>query len=304
MCLEVVVKGFCFSDFPVFDSYLIEQCNESRDYRPLLFEWYKYVGINCNSVASISGDSPALRAVPKVHYAVLVGLLNRCSRLMLSNIALSSNGKFGETTRIIDRCISESALLVMWLCRELDSDYFTRYLADGLRSDLRLKAQIVKNIAGRNGVCLVIEERMLRSIDEKLKSSQLSTKEIEDAKQFPDLASIISKVDLDENAYTAIQRMGSHAIHGTWTDLNVCYLKKNPEGYFTLRDHDMQMHHNQYVAVSFLVLDAMRQFLEALAVEQCYICDLLSVLDEVRGEIYRIDKLDRGIDFDPVREGT
>src|SRR6266480_119580 len=71
----------------------------------------------CTPVAAhIQRSTLAFRHIPSQHYHVLVGLLNRCARLMLSNIALSHEGKFGETTAIIDRCIFETAVKLTWLC--------------------------------------------------------------------------------------------------------------------------------------------------------------------------------------------
>jgi hypothetical protein len=121
---------------PTFSDELVEQCTNSGDFRPILFEWYKFVGILCNTVACISPDSPALQDTPPVHYAVLIGLLNRCSRLMLSNVRLSSTRKYGETTRLLDRSISETAVKIQWLCHKNNTDSFVRYLADGLQKDL------------------------------------------------------------------------------------------------------------------------------------------------------------------------
>jgi hypothetical protein len=55
----------------------LAHCREVGDYCPIMFEWYKYVGELCNFYASRRGDSPAIREIPPLHYAVLVGLLNR-----------------------------------------------------------------------------------------------------------------------------------------------------------------------------------------------------------------------------------
>ena len=57
---------------PTFSDELIEQCKQSRDFRPILFEWYKFVGVLCNTVSCISPDSPAFRKISPVHYAVLI----------------------------------------------------------------------------------------------------------------------------------------------------------------------------------------------------------------------------------------
>src|SRR6266511_4389085 len=80
---------------PEFSPELVERCEQSGDFRPLLFEWYKHVGVAALQLANIALDSPALRRVSPVQYAVLTGLLNRCSRLMLANMRLSCTRRYG-----------------------------------------------------------------------------------------------------------------------------------------------------------------------------------------------------------------
>lgn len=154
-----MVDNIDYLQKPVIPESQLKQCRETGDFRPVLFEWYKYVGTVCNYYASIRQDSPALREIPAQHYVILTGLLNRCSRLMLANVVLSHQGRFGETTSIIDRCIFESSIKAIWLCTLRDQDAFVRFIADGLKSELELKREIEKNILTRNTKKMVIEER-------------------------------------------------------------------------------------------------------------------------------------------------
>jgi hypothetical protein len=96
---------------PVFEEARLQKCRDTGEFSPVLFEWYKYVAIIANYFACLRQDSPAVRKFPHSHYAALVGMLNRCSRLMHSNVALSHEGLFGETTAILDRCIFETSVL-------------------------------------------------------------------------------------------------------------------------------------------------------------------------------------------------
>ncbi len=146
---------------PSFTGKEMRHCKETGDYRPILFEWYKFVSSLNLVVAHIQRETPAFKTVPDQHFHILVGLLNRCARLMLSNVALSHEGKFGETTAIVDRCIFESGVKIIWLCTGSSQEKFTRYLADGLKTELEFKAKIDSNIAVRHGEVLRIETRML-----------------------------------------------------------------------------------------------------------------------------------------------
>jgi len=276
---------------PVFEDSLVKRCQESRDYRPILFEWYKHVGKLCNRAACLEPDSPAFRGLPPVYYAVLVGLLNRCSRLMVANVRLSCTKRYGETTLLLDRSIAETAIKVLWLCKQGDDESFVRYLADGLKNDLKLKSQILQNVESRGGQKLVIEERMLRSIERCIQWSGLNESLVENAKKLPDLASMYRTLGLDESFYTGLQRMGSHAVHGTWSDLVFHYLTVQDGRGFRPRDHDVDTEDAQFIIVCRLVLSAMSSFLHYAAADPSELKEVISVFDQVREKLIEIQDM-------------
>lgn len=251
-------------DAPSFSEETVQRCRETADYRPMLFEWYKFVGTLNTIVAHIQRDSPAFRSVPALHYYVLVGLLNRCARLMLSNVALSYEGKFGETTAIVDRCIFESAVKITWLCTDPSEEKFRRFLADGLQTELELKARIETNISGRDGRPFPIETRMLASIENHVAAAQLTESEVGATKKLPDLASMLSSLGTDRLIYVVAQKIGSHHVHGTWPALLFHYLDEAPSGSrtFVPRGHDCSTHVNQYVFVPKVILGALSVYVE------------------------------------------
>lgn len=285
---------------PTFSNKLVKQCTESKDFRPILFEWYKYVGIFCNIVACISPDSPAIRKVHPIHYAILTGLLNRCSRLMLSNVRLSSIRKYGETTSLLDRSISETAIKVQWLCHKNNAESFVRYIADSLSQDLILKKQISENIANRNGNILEIEQRMLKSIDRYIKLSELSEQDINNAKRLPNFYSMCDDLKLGELFYTAIQRMGSHAVHGTWSELVANYLQ-HENGRFHPRDHEIDTQDVQFIVVIRLVLGAMKYFLKYVVSDISIVDDFVTAIEGIDEEIADIQHLAWASDFGVAR---
>lgn len=285
------------SKYPTFSDELIEQCKQSRDFRPILFEWYKYVGALCSTISCISPDSPAFQNIPPIHYAVLIGLLNRCSRLMLSNVRLSSTRKYGETTSLLDRSISEAAIKVQWLCHKNDTDSFIRYLADGLKKDLILKEQIDGNIQNRDGNILVIEQRMLDSIQSCLGLSGLSEQEVNDARKLPDLASMLNNLGYGDVLYTSIQRMGSHAVHGTWSELVFHYLEYENERFYP-RDHDIDTQDAQFIVVIHLVLGAMESFIKHVISDGSERKEIIDTFHEIDEKITEIQHLAWVLDFD------
>ena len=284
------------SKIPTFPDDLVEQCQQSGAFRPILFDWNKSVRIFCNQISCISPDSPAFRKIPSVHFAVLIGLLNRCSRLMLANTRLSSTSKYGETTRLLDRSISESAIKVQWLCRKNNSDRFVRYLADGLKKDLIFKKQIEQNINSRNGSVLVIEQRMLDSIQNCLNLSGLSEEDVNNAQNLHDFASMCKDLKYGDVLYTSIQRMGSHAVHGTWSDLVFNYLKYDEERFYP-RDHEINTQDAQYIIVIHLVIDAIEAFLRYAILDVPERSEIIDVLHEADEKIREIQHLAWASDF-------
>lgn len=245
-----------------------ETCRKTGDYCSILFEWYKFVATLCSYVASIDRRSPTIRSIAPVQYAIAVGLLNRCSRLMLSGVVLSHKGLHGETTAILDRCIFESCIKVGWLCDADNRDGFVRYLADGLKADIELKSQILKIVEARSGTLLEIERRMLSSIERGVAASGLNESEISECKRMPDLASMMDRLGQDRLIYVVGQRLGSHHVHGTWTSLRMHYLREDEGESLVLRDHDCITHEEQYIFVMSAALFALRRFVRYMIEEE------------------------------------
>ncbi len=221
---------------------------------------------------------------------------------MLSNMALSHNGRFGETTALLDRCIFESCLKVEWLCHKADKEYFRRYLAEGLKTEVELEKEIKSNIAGRTSRrAVVIENRMLRSIENHIKASGLSREEITETKKMPDAASMMRDLGYERLTYVIAQRMGSHHIHGTWSSLLFHYLEVDQDTHFSLRDHDCEIYHEQFVMISLQVLTATRAFI-FFVVETEDAEEIVGLLDSIQEEILKINDEKVSGDFQEVIE--
>jgi hypothetical protein len=285
---------------PTFTNDDWQKCRDSGDYCPMLFEWYKFVLALTNFFASIRPDSPAIRPINRIHYAVLIGLLNRCSRLMLANVALSHEGLFGETTSILDRCIFESCVKVCWLCQGASTDGFARFLADGLKTELELRDKIERNVISRGGQALQIERRMLASIHRYVESSGMGVADIAAAKKLPDMAAMIDSLGHDRLTYVVGQRIGSHHVHGTWPSLRMHYLMDNDDGMLRPRDHDCNTHVNQYVFVPLFVLDAMEEFIRFIFSSEEDVTPMIGLLGSVKQEIEKINAEVVGADFEKV----
>jgi hypothetical protein len=290
-----------FPDPPSFTDAEVDECRRSSDYCPILFEWYKYVGVIANLVACIELSSPGARVVAKSHFGALIGLLNRCSRLMLSNVALSHEGLYGETTALVDRCIFESAVQIQWLCKQDSHESFGRYLAEGLKTELALKSEIEDRISSRGGKRLPIEQRMLESISKYLETSGMTDGQIAASKKLPDLASMLDTLGRDHLAYVVGQKIGSHHVHGTWPSLLTHYLDWDASGNFCPRDHNAPTHVNQYVFIPLMVLGAAKSYCTWLMndPEATLLVDMLQAIED---EILAINREVIGGDFTFVEE--
>lgn len=282
---------------PQIDAELLVRCRESGDYAPVLFQWYQFVGLLCCFFSSIRHDSADIKELPALHYSVLIALLNRCTRLMHANTALSHEGLFGETTAILDRCIFESVVKLKWLCEKGDAASFERLLLDGLRPDIEFKKLILEKVAARDNTPLVIETRMLASIDNYLATIPTTEEVVAATPKLPDLATMITTFGGDRLAYVIGQRIGSHAVHGTWPSLRHDYLEEH-DGQLGPRDHNCPTHQNQYVFVMSWVLDAMGSFITFVAVPGEGLNRLRELLDAVQLEITTLNTEVVGNDFE------
>lgn len=291
-----------FPSPPVIAEAQIQQCRDSGDFSPVLFEWYKYVAIVANFFACLRQDSPAVRKIAHPHYAALIGSLNRCTRLMHSNVALSHEGLFGETTAILDRCIFETSVRIAWLCRQRSEEAFARYFAEGLKTELALKARITANVTARGTGELEIEHRMLGSIQRCIQTSGLTDAQIEESRNLPNLASMIESMRHDRLMYIVGQKIGSHHVHGTWPGLLFHYLDRDDDGTWHPRDHNSPTHVNQYVFVPLVVLSAIKAFIEFVFDAADDVAALSGIVESIQQEIVAINHEAVGTDFELAEE--
>ena len=174
-------------------------------------------------------------------------------------------------------------------------------MAFGLKMRRVPKKEIEKNISERNGEMLFIEKRMLDSIDTCVESSQLTEDEILQAKKLPNLRDMHQDLAFHDLFYTVTQRMGSHAVHGTWTDLFCHYLEKGESGKLTLRDHDVRPHENEFILVSLFIVDTLREFIMYRSNDPEMNEAFCALFMDIENEIRKISELVLGEDYDVVQ---
>lgn len=292
----VLKEGDLLPEYPEFEQEAFDRASATGDAMPLLFEWYKWTGLVTSQVACLQGDFVALQPFSERELAILRGLLNRCSRLMIAILRLASTHKHAEAVRLLNRSVCESAIVVQWLCTSGTGEPFRQYIAKGLDAELRLKQEIERQIEARGGSILVIEKRMLAAIAELCSLGGLTADEVRATKKFPSLESMLRTLGHDELSYVVVQRLGSHAVHGTWPDLLSHYLAIE-DGEFVLTDNTLRTEGTELVGSATLVLEAVSIFAKAVLKATGLAEDLAQAVNDGLAEIVRIHRLTSGDDY-------
>ncbi len=265
-----------------------QEARKTGEYEYIAFEEYKFIGQMTALIAGIQRNSPAFQEISTQHFNVLIGLLNRCARLMLATLDLSHKGKFGETSAIIFRCIVETGLKITWLCVDSSQEKFDRYIGDGLKPELELRESIDKNIQDRGGEELPIEKRMRESINKHIATAQITEEQIREAKKVPDVASLLTSLGFPRLVYVALYRMGSHHVHGTWPSLLFHYLDESDVlDVFEPRGNNASTRANEYVAVSLIIIKALDAYASRTLDAQTY-TTFNNLLNASEAENFRI----------------
>jgi hypothetical protein len=219
--------------------------------------------------------------------------------LIYANTVLSKESYFGETTAIIDRCIFESTVKIIWLCNNSREDRFKRYILDGLKVELVFKNKINDIISERQSKPLIIENRMLRSIENYIVISGVQENEIIKSKSLPSLASMIEDIGQDKLLYVVGQKIGSHHVHGTWPSLILHYLDRENEQ-FTVRHSKCETNANQYVFIPIFVLCSLRKFIKHVILKDDISKIFIDLFDSIEEEIRKLNIEMIGEDFKEI----
>jgi hypothetical protein len=196
---------------------------ESGKFDDLAFELFKEtvsVLVVCAS-GYIAHSERADVSYPR-NQAICIGLLVRLVKFMRAILAQLSHGdELGEVVLALLRCLAETSISVRYLILKDDGAVFDEFVRTGLGPEGALYDLIQQNTAGRNGETLPMEERMLKSIERVCRLSGVSIDEVK--RKHSDWGGGIKKrlIALEiEETYVSVQRVPSHAVHGTWTDLS------------------------------------------------------------------------------------
>lgn len=95
----------------------------------------------------------------------------------------------------------------------------------------------------------------------------------------------MKEVGLADLSYVIVQRMGSHAVHGTWTGLLASTIDVE-KSKLTLRPEFNSPHPNQLMFASVLVLEAISAFCQ-FVIRKDHLLEIESVVEAYRTSLLR-----------------
>ncbi|MBJ6802185.1 DUF5677 domain-containing protein [Geomonas propionica] len=139
-----------------------------------------------------------------------------------------------EMTVVIGRMAFECIINLKFLLKNASTDLFKSYIYYSLKHEKRLRSEILLNIEKRGGKILNIEKRMLRSIENSFKTSEVDPDEIK-SKELKNwggknLFEKARDVGLEE-AYLAAIGGPSHSVHGNWQEMLEYNIKFSEHGF-------------------------------------------------------------------------
>lgn len=212
---------------------MLEACRTDDQFGSLVYELYKEAGgLVCISSAVHFGDTADAIKLNR-NQAICAGLLVRITKYMVSAVKLSADTEHGETVQALNRCIIESAVNLRYLLLKDDDEVYDKFVKNGLVAERELYDTIQENVTARGGEQLTIEQGMLNSIKDTCDQSGLTVGEINSKAgrwggSFRDKPTALG---YDWPAYTVLERIPSHAIHGDWVDLVKNHLLPKGDGF-------------------------------------------------------------------------
>lgn len=207
--------------------------------------------------SNIHGSYASEEYVLSRNQAIGVGLIIRITKFMVSVLALlcDRTREHGEVILALNRCITESAVKLIFFCDKASQDDIDQFIRSSLKPEKEAHS-LIQNKINKRGYSLPIEKRMLKSIDKKFSDS--GVKKTEPLPRNKDYKSILTAIGM-ESTYPFLQGIASHAIHGNWVDLLAHNLEKTEDGFKPSLD-PLTTDARLLVPINTIVLTAIRSY--------------------------------------------
>lgn len=273
----------------IVDETSIEKVNE------VVFELYKEALSVVNLAAHLLDDAANAKGGWSRNQAICAGLMIRISKFMLVVTQLSAKRDRADVVFALNRSILESAVNLEFLVTKNDDAVFDQFVKCSLGPERELYDIIQANIAERGGELLPIEKRMLDSINGVCQTSGVKIEEIN--QKYGDWGGGVRqrlKALNKEEQYVVVQRLPSHAVHGTWVDLCMRHLEHDVKA-------DVFRPDNSFANVDARLLGPIATFV--LQPTKLYLERFFSNIPETAKLLERIEDLqNRIIEADAIHE--
>jgi hypothetical protein len=284
---------------PHISDDLIAKCEETDDYRHILFEYYKYVGQLAVICSCLLYESPAWGGRKRKVWEICASSFSRIKSLMCANLEFFQGDRYIEASQIIDRCILETAAKISWISQDLTDERLQRFLEGSIRPDREHKANIEANIVGRNSDALVIEQRMLSRMERFELLAGMTEVPLKELRRMPDLSVIFKEIGHGRGAYIAVGKVGSHAVHGNWQHLLSRHLTEE-DGILNVEQRPAVSDPAQYALISLFVLESCISYVSNCFTDQDFVQYFSELVEHTQREIKMWNKIALGNDLDTI----
>ena len=239
---------------------VLRKCSEEPHFTELAFNLYRETGRVLSVCAYSYMGQPGSKVTLKLQQAICAGLLIRIVKFMVAVVQVGDQADRGEVILALNRCITESAVNLRFLVLK---NGYEEFIKSGLSVERELHDLIVADIEARGGSVLPIETRMLESIQHTFDRSGYKLQDVSPKFQpwGGGMRNRLRELGWTE-AYVFLERIPSHAVHGTWVDLLLHDLKP-ADGGFAPDSCWLSIDTRYLSPVCFVVLTAARDYLNA-----------------------------------------
>ncbi len=238
--------------------------NDPEKVNAVVFGLYKETVSVVNLAAHLLDEAASVKGGWPRNQAICAGLMIRIAKFMVVVIQLSAKRDRLEVVLALNRSIMESAINLEFLVTKNDDRYFDQFVKFSLGPERELHDIIQANVAARGGEMWPIEQRMLESINEVCQGSGLKVEEVN--QKYGDWGGGLKerlKALNKEDRYVGMQRIPSHAVHGTWVDLYKHHLEHDPKvDVFSPNPDFSSVDARVLGPIAILVLEATKPYLE------------------------------------------
>lgn len=215
----------------------------------------------------------------------------RISKFMLVVTQLSATRNRADVVFALNRSILESAVNLEFLLTKNDDAVFEQFVKSSLGPERELYDTIQTNVVERGGKLLPIEKRMLDSINRVCQASGVKIEEVN--QKYGDWGGGVRerlKFLKKEEQYVALQRLPSHAVHGTWVDLCMRHLEYDAKADVFLPDNSFANVDARFLGpIATFVLEPTKLYLQRFFSHVPETAKLLERIEDLQNRIVEAD---------------